>query len=83
MQRNDPNATICIEKKTNTDKGEGERARVMDCITHLPSAVWATQLRVPDYSQPVVTSAVCVIVTPADKHTHTHTRLLTATHSSL
>lgn len=55
-------------------KGEKERARVMDGITHLPSALWAAQLGVPDYSQPFVTSAVCVILTPAktDKHTHIH-----------
>lgn len=49
-----------------------ERARVMDGITHLPSAVWAAQRRVPDYSQPVVTSAMCVILTPAETNTHAH-----------
>lgn len=36
MQSNYPNTTICIEWKTKTDKGERERARVMDCY-HTPS----------------------------------------------
>lgn len=34
----------------------------MDVITHM----------VPDYSQPVVTPAMCVILTPAEINTHTH-----------